>query len=117
MRRAAPGEEEAMKFLIVATRRDQMPAPPAALAGMLAAQRDWLTEQVDDGRIDVVYGFPQGGGVAIADAADADELNTVLMSSPAFWINDWDIRPLAAIDTVLTNAAEGLSRAFVGIAA
>jgi hypothetical protein len=69
---------------------------------------------VDDGMIDVIYGFPYGGGVAIANVDSTEELNGVLMSNPAFWLNDWEIRPLMDIDTLLGNVAEGLERAVTG---
>ena len=99
-----------MKFLIIATRRQQMPAPPEALPGIFQAQRDWIRRQVDDGTLETIYGFPYGGGVAIADADSAEELNFFLTSSPAFLLNDWDVRPLVEIDTALQNIAEALER-------
>jgi hypothetical protein len=99
-----------MKFLIIATRRQQMPAPPEALPAIFRSQRDWIRDHVDDGTLDAIYGFPYGGGVAIANADSADELSSALLSSPAFWLNDWDVRPLVDIDTLLLNVAELLER-------
>jgi dienelactone hydrolase len=99
-----------MKFLIIATRRQQMPAPPEALPAIFRSQRDWVREHVDDGTFDVIYGFPYGGGVAIANADSAEELNSALMFSPAFWLNDWDVRPLLDIDTLLENIAQAVER-------
>lgn len=99
-----------MKFLIIATRRQQMPFPPETLVHVLDAQREWIQSHVDEGRFDAIYGFPQGGGVAIAEARDGDELNRILMSSPAFMVNDWEIRPLSDIDATLSSAIDGIQR-------
>lgn len=100
-----------MKFLVITSRRQQLPLPPDAVAPVLEAQRDWIHQRLDDDTIDVIYGFPFGGGVAIVNADDGDDLTATIMSSPAFAMLDWEIRPLAEIDVALTNAIEMFARA------
>lgn len=95
-----------MKFLVITSRRQQLTVPPDAMVGMLAAQREWIRDRVEDGTIETIYGFPHGGGVAIVNADDGDELASRLMASPAYMTLDWDVRPLGDIDVVLGNAIE-----------
>jgi hypothetical protein len=103
-----------MKFLVIATRREQLPVPPEALPAMLSADHEWIVERLDDGTFDAVYGFPQGGGVAIANARDGEELSGILMSAPVFLINNWDVRPLLEMETMLENITGAVNRVLVG---
>jgi hypothetical protein len=52
-----------------------------------------------------------GGGVAIVNADSAEELNRLLLEAPSFAITEFDVRPLADIDTSLGYAVGALRRA------
>jgi muconolactone delta-isomerase len=100
-----------VKFLVIATRREQVPVPPEAVPVMLNADREWLNDLVASGTLDFVYGFAEGGGgVAIANAKSGEELNTIIASSPAYPLLQWEIRPLAKIQTTFQNAIEMFER-------
>ena len=93
-----------MKFLVMTSVKKQIAVPPDAMPSILEAQREWIHGLLADGTIDVIYGFIFGGGVAIVNADDGDELNTRILQSPAYMTLDWEIRPLAEIDVALSNA-------------
>jgi muconolactone delta-isomerase len=100
-----------MKYLVTVRRRDGVPVPPDAVAGMPLAQRDWIQERIDDGTFDVGYTFAQGGGgIAIVNADSGEELSQILTSSPVFAITNIEVQPLADA-SALENAAHALQRA------
>ena len=98
-----------MKFLVTVTRKDT-PHPPEIRAELLAAQARWLKERVADGTLDCVYGFVEGGGVAIANAGSPEELNRVLLDQPVLPISDVHVRPLADVQVTLEAGVEALRR-------
>ena len=99
-----------MKFLVTVRRRDGVPAPREAVAGMLHAQRDWMQEKLDEGTFDTAYTFAQGGGgIGIVNAETGDELNEIITSSPLFGISEVEVQPLAGIGAI-DNAANAISR-------
>jgi muconolactone delta-isomerase len=99
-----------MKYLVTIRRRDGVPIPPDAIAGMLMAQREWLEARIDAGDLDCAYVFAQGsGGIGIANADSAEELSEMLTSSPAFVLASIEVQPLADIST-LAHATEALRR-------
>ena len=99
-----------MKYLVTMRRRDGVPVPPEAIAGMLLAQRDWLQEKVADGTLDVAYTFAQtGGGIGIANAETGEELAAIIASSPVFAVANIEAQPLADV-TTLEVASEALRR-------
>jgi hypothetical protein len=99
-----------MKYLVTVRRRDGVPAPPEAIAGMLHAQHDWLQEKLDEGTFDIAYTFAQGGGgIGIVNAETGDELNEIITSSPLFGISQIEVQPLAGLGAI-DNAATALSR-------
>lgn len=93
-----------MKFLVMTSVKQQVAVPPGAMPSILEAQRDWIHDRLDDATIDEIFGFPFGGGVAIVNADNGDELNSLILASPAYLTLDWEVRPLADIDVVLSNA-------------
>jgi hypothetical protein len=100
-----------MKFLVMTSIKKQISVPPDAMPSILEAQREWIHERLNDGTIEVIYGFTFGGGVAIVNADGGDELNSLVLQSPAFMTLDWEIRPLAEIDVALSNAIGMFERA------
>jgi len=100
-----------MKYLVMQRRRDGVPVPPDAVAGMLLAQRDWLDEQVQNGTFDVAYGLPQGGGgVAIVNADTPERLNEILTESPLFGISNVELQPLADVHATIGNGVRAMQR-------
>jgi hypothetical protein len=95
-----------MKFLVITARRQQLTLSPDVMAEVLSLQRQWIHDRVDDGTIETIYGFPQGGGVAVINAESGEELTSLLIGSPAYLTLDWEIRPLGDIDLVLASAID-----------
>jgi hypothetical protein len=92
-------------------RRDGVPVPPDAVAGMLLAQRDWIRERIDDRTFDVGYTFAQGGGgIAIVNAGSCEELSQILTNAPVFAITSIEVHPLADVSG-LENAPHARQRA------
>ena len=100
-----------MKFLITVTPRRDTPIPPAAVAGMLSAQRDWMHERMNDGTIEFAYGFTTGGGCGVVTVDSHEALSELLMKSPGFPISDFDVRPLSDLDATIGNAIASLEQA------
>lgn len=92
-----------MKFLVTAERR-QPQLPPDVVAGMLSAQRDWLNERLADGSFECVYGFIGGGGVGIASVDSHEQMDAMLVGSPAFLITDYDVRAVGDVNAILGDA-------------
>lgn len=100
-----------MKFLVTQRRRDGVPVPPEAIAGLLHAQSDWLDEKVKNGTFDAAYGLPQGGGgLAIVNADTAETLNEILADSPLFMVTNIEVQPLADVHATLAAGANALQR-------
>ena len=51
-----------MKYLVTMRRRDGVPMPPDAIAGMLLAQRDWLQQKVEEDVFDAAELMAELGG-------------------------------------------------------
>jgi muconolactone delta-isomerase len=100
-----------MKFLLIVTPRRDASIPPAAVAGMLAAQRDWLHDRMHDGTVEYAYSFAAGGGCGVLNVDSHEALNELIVNSPAFMISDYDARPLADLDSSIGNAVAALERA------
>ena len=99
-----------MKYLVTTRRRDGVPVPPEAMAGMLHAQRDWLQEKLDEGTFDIAYPFAQGGGgIGIVNAETGDELNEIITGSPLFGVTQIEVQPLAGLEAI-DNSANAISR-------
>jgi muconolactone delta-isomerase len=100
-----------MKFLVTQRRRDGVPVPPDAIAGLLRAQSEYLDEQMRNGTVDVAYGLPQGGGgLAIVNADSAEQLNEILVASPLFMVTNIEVQPLADVHATLAAGASAMSR-------
>jgi muconolactone delta-isomerase len=99
-----------MKFLVITTPR-QVPMPPAMIADLLTAQREYLTQKVEDGTIDCIYGFVGGGGTGIANAESHEDMHRLLVESPAFPVVDYEVRALADFDATLEAGIGALRRA------
>ena len=91
-----------MKFVIWTTPRGNL--PPEAAEPLFQAAKRWLADKKNDGTIDVTHGFPEGGGLSIANASSHEELMSIIRAFPLFPFVDWDIRPLVDIDVSMDSA-------------
>ena len=105
-----------MRFLVI-TRPRPTKLPPDAIVAMLTAARDWLKEQQAKGEIEVLYGFPEGGGVAIVNTPSHEALNAAVQQYPLYPMTDWSIFPLCDVEQAielgikLTNERAAMSGA------
>ena len=91
-----------MKFVIWTTPRGNL--PPEAAEPLFQAAKQWLADKKNDGTIDVTHGFPEGGGLSIANASSHEELMSTIRAFPLFPFVDWDIRPLVDINESMDSA-------------
>jgi muconolactone delta-isomerase len=99
-----------MKFLVMVTPR-QVPMPPNVIAELLSAQKDWLNERVDDGTFEAVYGFVGGGGCGIANVESHEQMHELLVSSPAFPIGDYEVKPIGDVNQIIEAGVAALRQA------
>jgi muconolactone delta-isomerase len=99
-----------MKFLVTVTPRQVAPMPPGAIAEVLSAQRDWLTQKLEDGTLDCAYGFIGGGGVGIVNADSIEEMHALLVQSPGFPIGDNEVRPLGELNETMEAGIAAVRR-------
>ena len=93
-----------MKFVIATTPKGNL--PPQLAEPLFVASKQWLADKKNDGTIDITHGFPEGGGLSIANANSHEDLMNTIRDFPLFPFVDWDIRPLVDINTSLDSAVE-----------
>src|ERR1700712_1045735 len=80
-----------MKYLVTATPGPLPPSPE-----QFDAASEWLQGKLDDGTFDCLYGFLEGGGVAVTNA-DSHIASLELMTRyPLFGLVTWDVKPVLA---------------------
>jgi hypothetical protein len=80
-----------MKYLVIA-RPGPMPPSPEQFDTAL----EWLQSQLDDGTLDCLYGFLEGGGVAIANADSHAQALEQIAAYPLYGMVTWEVKPLLA---------------------
>jgi hypothetical protein len=94
-----------MKYLISATPGPMPPTPEQFDAAM-----DWLQAKSDDGTFDCIFGFVEGGGFGVTNAASHREVLDLMADYPLFGMVTWDVRPLLEFkegtDTIRAKLAE-----------
>ena len=93
-----------MKFLITTTPHGNL--PPEAAERLFEAGRQWINARVEDGTIESVYAFPEGGAVTIGNADSHEELMRQIRGMPLFPFVAWDIRPVVDINESFSSAIE-----------
>ncbi len=78
-----------MKYMVTTTPRP-LPPPPE----MFDAAMEWLEGKIDDGTLDCVYGFLEGGGFSVANVDSHKDAFELMTDYPLFGMVDWQIRPL-----------------------
>jgi len=91
-----------MRFLVT-TRLRPTQLPPDALVAMLTAARDWLKERQAKGELEAVYGFVDGGGVAIANQPSHEALNAAIQEYPLGPVTEWGVFPLCDADQAIEH--------------
>jgi hypothetical protein len=99
-----------MKFLVIVTPR-QTPLPPDAIADRLSAQKDWVKQRQADGTIESIYGFVGGGGIGIANVDSPEHMHELMVNSPAFFLSDFEARPIGEFATTIDAAIAALRQA------
>jgi hypothetical protein len=94
-----------MKYLISAT-PGPMPPTPEQFDAAIA----WLERKADDGTFDCIFGYLEGGGFSVANAASHREVLDMMADYPLFGLVTWEIRPLLnfreGIETIRAKLAE-----------
>jgi muconolactone delta-isomerase len=96
-----------MKFLVLTKPRSM---PPERGAEVLKAQKEWFRAKQANHSLDIVYGFPEGGGVSIGNADSPEALMRLIREAPAFPFVEFEIRPLVDINTSLDSAVQMFER-------
>ena len=76
-----------MKYMICAT-PGPMPPSPEQFDASLA----WLDDKVADGTFDCIYGFLEGGGFSVTNAASHGEALDLMADYPLFGLVSWRAR-------------------------
>jgi hypothetical protein len=80
-----------MKYMVIA-RPGPMPPSPE----QFDAAFDWLQGQLDDGTLDCLYGFLEGGGVTIANADSHTQALEQMADYPLYGLVTWEVTPVLA---------------------
>jgi hypothetical protein len=78
-----------MKFLVTAT-----PGPLPASPEQFDAATAWIQGKLDDGSFDCVYGYLEGGGIAVTSADSYLDALKQMTEYPLFGLVQWEVRPL-----------------------
>lgn len=97
-----------MKFAIVTRPLGNL--PPEAAGPLFQAAKQWFSDKTKEGIIDAVYGFPEGGGLTIANADSHEDLMNTVRDFPLFPFVEWEIRPLVDINKSLDSAVQMFQR-------
>jgi hypothetical protein len=80
-----------MKYMCTA-RPGPLPPSPEQFDAAL----EWLQGELDDGTLDCLYGFLEGGGVAIANADSHAQALQQMTEYPLYGLVTWEVTPLLA---------------------
>jgi hypothetical protein len=80
-----------MKYMCTA-RPGPLPPSPEQFDAAL----EWLQGELDDGTLDCLYGFLEGGGVAIANADSHTQALEQMTEYPLYGLVTWEVSPLLA---------------------
>jgi hypothetical protein len=80
-----------MKYMCTA-RPGPLPPSPEQFDAAL----EWLQGELDNGTLDCLYGFLEGGGVAIANADSHAQALQQMTEYPLYGLVTWEVKPLLA---------------------
>jgi hypothetical protein len=78
-----------MKYMCIARPGPLPPSPE-----QFDAATEWLRGEVDNGTLDCVYGFLEGGGIAIANADSHVQALEQMAEYPLYGMVTWEVKPL-----------------------
>lgn len=58
------------------------------------ASLNWLDQKLGDGTFDSIFGYMEGGGFAVVNAASHHDILEMMTEYPLFGMVTWDVRPL-----------------------
>ncbi len=82
-----------MKYLVTGASRG-IPIPPDQALKLYQSAVNWIDSQIKAGKIEAMYIFPEGGGMAIGDVNSQEEAFDMLTSYPLYGFFDWQVRVL-----------------------
>jgi hypothetical protein len=80
-----------MKYMCIARPGPLPPSPE-----QFDAAFEWLQVHLDDGTLDCLYGFLEGGGVAIANADSHTQALEQMADYPLYGLVTWEVTPVLA---------------------
>jgi hypothetical protein len=94
-----------MKYLVSVNPGPLPPAPECFDAAL-----DWLDTKLEDGTLESLYGFLEGGGVAVANVDSHADLLELMAQYPLYGMVTWEVRPLLGFregtDTIRAKLVE-----------
>ena len=87
-----------------------LPVPPEQGAELYQAAGKWISERLEDGRMDCAYVFVDGGGLAIRNAETHEQAFDELMSYPLYQFFRWEVKPLCDWEHTFGSIIEAYSR-------
>jgi muconolactone delta-isomerase len=94
-----------MKYLVIGKPRP-IPIPPDQAITLYNAAIAWADNRIKTGKLDCLYVFPQGGGMAIGNVNSQEEAFDELLSYPLFGFFDWEVDPLTDWKHAYTTVIE-----------
>jgi hypothetical protein len=82
-----------MKYLTIGTPK-AIPVPPDQAVKLYTAATAWVDNQIKTGKIDLMYIFPEGGGMAIGNVNSQEEAFDLLTGYPLYSFFDWKVKVL-----------------------
>lgn len=80
-----------MKFFVKAT-----PGPLPPSPDQFDAATEWLRGKLDDGSFDCLYGFLEGGGLAVTNADSYLDALQQMTEYPLYGLVSWEVKPVLA---------------------
>ncbi|HEX9091631.1 MAG TPA: hypothetical protein VF831_09090 [Anaerolineales bacterium] len=94
-----------MKYLVIANPRP-IQLPPEQAVSLYQAVIAWTDERLKNGKLEVTYGYPGGGGIAIANVNSQEELFDELLTYPLYGLFDWKIKVLVDLKHAFNSVIE-----------
>jgi hypothetical protein len=94
------------KYLVLMAPGPALPAPTQVSQAAESA-KSWVAEQKQNGRLDVAYTYPQGGGCAIFNVGSSEELQELLARNPGHAYVQYTVYPLVEFDEGIDRLSQG----------
>ncbi|MGE5123782.1 MAG: hypothetical protein ACM3H7_04640 [Acidobacteriaceae bacterium] len=94
-----------MKYLAIGSPRGLI-IPADQLVNLYQTALSWADDQIKSGKIDTMYVFPEGGGMAIGNINSQEEAFDLLTSYPLYGLFDWKVEVLVDWKHAYTSIIE-----------